>query len=148
MQHARERVRFDIVKSLRQNPIASGLIGAGCLLLLAQNIRARRRVAFAHAAHGMAERMREQPAVCVAAGLAFGVAVAASLPATDMERELLGSVSANLKQKLADLVSEHYQAAKTEASRAAQELMWVAAREGLAATANIAERRAKARQPA
>jgi hypothetical protein len=136
----------------RQNPLATVLIGAGCMLLLAEKIRVSPRLPLRRGADSRTGRrlrgytrasIQEHPLVCLAAGAAFGAAVAALLPATDVENELLGPAADSLKQKLADAVSEQYQAAKAEAGKAAQEFVWVAAREGLAAvrgaSANVSD---------
>jgi hypothetical protein len=196
-----------VMEVARQNPLATVLIGAGCMLLVAEKIRVSPRLplrrgaddkgvtgavgrmgrqvtqaadligedlqsvagkvhdysaaAVTHAADaaGNATRrlsrtgrrlrgytrasIQEHPLACLAAGAGFGAAVAALLPATDVEHELLGSAADSLKQKLADAVSEQYQAAKAEAGKAAQEFVWVAAREGLAAvrgaSANVSD---------
>jgi len=90
--------------------------------------------------------LNEQPLLCVAAGLAFGAAIAALLPPTHVEDQLVGPTSRALKQKLADIVSDQYQTAKAEAGRATQELMWTAAREGLAAAASAYELSDKTQQ--
>jgi hypothetical protein len=90
--------------------------------------------------------LNEQPLLCVAAGLAFGAAIAALLPPTHVEDQLVGPTSRALKQKLADIVSDQYQTAKAEAGRATQELMWTAAREGLAAAASASELSDKTQQ--
>jgi len=95
--------------------------------------------------------LNEQPLLCVAAGLAFGSAIAAFLPPTQVEDQLLGPTSGALKQKFADIVSDQYQTAKAEAGRAAQEFMWTAASEGLAvaasASASASELPDKTQQP-
>ena len=135
-----------VIETVRENPIATVLMGAGCLLLLANNIRRGQRMA-----QQLQSSVREYPAVCIAAGVAFGAAIAALLPESRMEDELLHPVSATVQEKLADLVSRNYQQAKAEAGKAAQELMSVAAREGLAAfggaSAYPSDALAKARQP-
>jgi hypothetical protein len=95
--------------------------------------------------------LNEQPLLCVAAGLAFGAAIAALLPPTQVEDQLLGPTGGALKQKFADIVSDQYQSAKAEAGKAAQEFMWAAAREGLAvaasASANASELPDKTQRP-
>jgi hypothetical protein len=185
------------------NPTASLLIGAGCVLLLAEKIRVNRhlvntdrarangikaalkttpeKVSAAaeliandlqhvgeavqeysttvgeHAVQAAADvkhrvdgsgkqlaryarsLLNEQPFICAAAGLAFGAAAAALLPGSETENALLGPASDALKEKLANALSEQYEAAKAEAGRSAQELMWVAAREGLAAIASASD---------
>lgn len=201
-----------VMEVARQNPLATVLIGAGCMLLLAEKIRVSPRwplrrgaddkgvtgavgrmgrqvtravdligeelqdvagkvqeysaAAVTHAADAAdnatrrasrtGRRLREytrasiheQPLACLAAGAAFGAAVAALLPPRNVEHELFGPAADSLKQKLADAVSEQYQAAKAEAGKAAQEFVWVAAREGLAAvrgaSANVSDNRVEA----
>jgi hypothetical protein len=91
--------------------------------------------------------LNAQPLLCVAAGLTFGAAIAALLPPTQVEDQLLGPTSGALKQKFADIVSEKYQSVKAEARRATQEFMWTAAREGLAAAASASELPDKTQQP-
>jgi hypothetical protein len=84
----------------------------------------------------MRSLLNEQPLLCVAAGLAFGASIAALLPPTQVEEQLLGPTGGALKQKSADIVSDQYQSAKAEAGKAAQEFLWAAAREGLAVAAS------------
>jgi hypothetical protein len=121
--------------AVRQNPLPGLLIGAGCVLLLANRMRLTRQVA-PRARRQLAQRARsllnKQLLVCAAAGAALGAVIAALLPPSKTEDELLGPTGDTLKQKLADLVATEYESAKSEAGRAAQELMWVGARQALA----------------
>jgi hypothetical protein len=192
-----------VMDAAARNPTASLLIGAGCVLLLAEKIRVNGQLASTararangikaalkaapqqvstaaeliaddlqhvgeavqeystavgehaveaaadvqHRATGSGRQLaqyarsllKEQPFICAVAGLAFGAAAAALLPGSETENSLLGPASDALKEKLANALSEQYEAAKAEAGRSAQELMWVAAREGLAAVASASE---------
>jgi hypothetical protein len=119
-----------LLDAVRRNPV-----GAGCVLLLADRMRISRRVAprVRRQITGQAGSiLNERPLVCAAAGAAFGAALAAVVPVSKTEDGLLGPTGDALKQKLADLVGTEYQSAKNDAARAAQELIWVAARQALA----------------
>jgi hypothetical protein len=152
--HASDRTFFGpLLNAVRQNPVPSVLIGAGCVLLLADRMRLSRRAAprirrqITRQARSV---LNERPLVCAAAGAAFGAAVAAILPASRTEDGLLGPTGDALKRKLAGLVDTEYQSAKSEAARAAQQLMWTAAREALAyaaaASSGAGDARDKSRQ--
>jgi hypothetical protein len=127
-----------LLDAVRQNPVPGLLIGAGCLLLVADGVHSRRHVAPRRSrqiARQARSLLNEQPLVCAAAGAALGAVVAALLPPSKTEDQLLGPTGGAVKQKLADLIAAEYQSAKAEAGRAAQELTWVAAREALACAA-------------
>jgi ElaB/YqjD/DUF883 family membrane-anchored ribosome-binding protein len=75
--------------------------------------------------------IHDQPLLCAAVGLAVGAAIAAVLPATRTEDELMGERSDAAKEKLGQVASEQLQAAKAAATAAAQTAGSAALREGL-----------------
>ena len=75
--------------------------------------------------------IQEQPLLCAAVGLAVGAAIAAILPSTETEDELLGETSDGVKAKMGEVASEQFEAAKAAAGKAAQAAGTVALREGL-----------------
>jgi ElaB/YqjD/DUF883 family membrane-anchored ribosome-binding protein len=77
--------------------------------------------------------VHEQPLLCAAIGVALGAALAAALPKTETEDELMGETSDALKHKLGEAASEQLETAKAAASKVAQQAMTSAAREGLTA---------------
>ena len=59
--------------------------------------------------------LNENPLLVAGAGLAFGALLAAILPATDTEGQLLDKVAPDLKQKASDLVDKGYETARATA---------------------------------
>jgi ElaB/YqjD/DUF883 family membrane-anchored ribosome-binding protein len=84
--------------------------------------------------------VNEQPFLCAALGLAAGAALAAVLPATKAEHEIMGPASDAVKGAVGEAASESVEAAKSAAGRVAQNAIGAAEREGLtpAAAANAA----------
>ena len=80
---------------------------------------------------GAADFISEQPLLVAGLGLALGAALAALLPATKIEDELMGETSDSLKKSLGAAASEQFQAAKATAGRVAEEALNVVEREGL-----------------
>jgi ElaB/YqjD/DUF883 family membrane-anchored ribosome-binding protein len=75
--------------------------------------------------------VNEQPFLCAALGLAAGAALAAVLPATKREHELMGPASDAVKGAIGATASESIEAAKGVAGRVAQNAIGAAEREGL-----------------
>jgi Protein of unknown function (DUF3618) len=75
--------------------------------------------------------VHEQPLVSAAIGLAVGAAIAAVLPKTETEDELMGERSDSVKDAVAEVASDQFQKAKTAAGNVAQEALDAAQREGL-----------------
>ena len=75
--------------------------------------------------------MEEQPLLVAAIALAVGAAIAAVLPSTKAEDELLGETSDTVKETLAEAAGEQYQKAKDTVGNVAQQAKRVAAEEGL-----------------
>jgi hypothetical protein len=71
-------------------------------------------------------------------GLALGAAIAALLPSTRIENELIGRTADSIKKKIGDAASQKFEAAKESASEFVQKAKDVAEREGLTPT-NAAE---------
>lgn len=72
-----------------------------------------------------------QPLMIAATGLAVGAAIAASLPATDMETRTLGGVAGDLKQQASDFVSRGAEEEKSAMSGIASSAQEAAGRQGL-----------------
>ena len=81
--------------------------------------------------------VNEQPLICAAIGLAVGAAIAAMLPSTEAEDELMGEASDKVKHAVGDTASEQFEAAKSAAGRVATEAMSTAQREGLTPAAAV-----------
>jgi ElaB/YqjD/DUF883 family membrane-anchored ribosome-binding protein len=75
--------------------------------------------------------VNEQPFFCAALGLAAGAALAAVLPATKMEHEIVGPTSDAVKGAVGDAASESVEVAKNAAGRIAQNAIGTAGGEGL-----------------
>jgi ElaB/YqjD/DUF883 family membrane-anchored ribosome-binding protein len=75
--------------------------------------------------------VQEQPLLSAAIGLAIGAAVAALLPATEKENELMGEASDAVKKATGDVAASQLETAKTAGARVAHEAMRAAEREGL-----------------
>jgi len=75
--------------------------------------------------------IEDQPLLVGAIALAFGAALAALLPPTKAEDELMGNTSDSVKETLADVAGEQYQKAKEVAGSVAARAKDVAAEEGL-----------------
>jgi ElaB/YqjD/DUF883 family membrane-anchored ribosome-binding protein len=84
--------------------------------------------------------VNEQPLVAAAIGLAIGAAIAALLPKTETEDELMGEASDAIKGAVGEAASEQLKTAKQAATSVMQEAKGVAEREGLtpAGAADIA----------
>jgi hypothetical protein len=74
----------------------------------------------------------EQPLLVAAFGLAVGALIAAALPRTKAEDELMGETSDAVKETLGEVVGEQYQKAKEVAGTVAERAKSVAEEEGLA----------------
>ena len=86
----------------------------------------------------MVSFVHEQPLLSAAIGLAVGAAIAAILPSTDTEHELMGEKADAVKDAVSEVASDQFQKAKTAASNVAEEAMSVAQREGLG-TSQVAD---------
>jgi ElaB/YqjD/DUF883 family membrane-anchored ribosome-binding protein len=75
--------------------------------------------------------VHEQPLLSAAIGLAVGAAIAAILPSTKTEDELMGEKADAIKDAVGEVASDQFQKAKTAAGTVAQEAMSAAQREGL-----------------
>ena len=75
--------------------------------------------------------IHDQPLLCAALGLAVGAAIAAALPSTDSEDDLMGGASDALKDKMGEVASEQLESAKAAAGKAVQAAGTAALREGL-----------------
>lgn len=64
--------------------------------------------------------IQEQPLLCAAVGIAVGAFIAAALPRTETENELMGETSDAIKHAAVGVASDHYETAKTAATRVAQ----------------------------
>jgi ElaB/YqjD/DUF883 family membrane-anchored ribosome-binding protein len=74
--------------------------------------------------------VEEQPLVVAAIGIAIGAAIAAALPSTKTEDELMGDTSDAVKETLGDVAAEQYEKAKDVAGSVAQQAKKVAEEEG------------------
>jgi ElaB/YqjD/DUF883 family membrane-anchored ribosome-binding protein len=75
--------------------------------------------------------VQEQPLVSAAIGLAVGAAIAAMLPSTETEDELMGEKADAVKDTVGEVASDQFQKTKTAAGKVAEEALNVAQREGL-----------------
>jgi ElaB/YqjD/DUF883 family membrane-anchored ribosome-binding protein len=75
--------------------------------------------------------VNEQPFLCAALGIAAGAALAAVLPSTKTEHELMGSASDSVKEAVGEAASESVEAAKSAAGSVAQNAIGAAEQEGL-----------------
>jgi hypothetical protein len=75
--------------------------------------------------------LQEQPLILAALGVAIGAAVAAVLPSTRTENELLGKTSDRVKDAAAGLAGEQYEKAKTAAASVVSEVSEAAEAAGL-----------------
>ena len=85
----------------------------------------------------MVSFVNEQPLICAAIGLAVGAAIAAMIPSTETEDELMGEASDSVKDAVGKVASDQFETAKTAATRVAQEAKNVAEREGLTPAAAV-----------
>jgi hypothetical protein len=76
---------------------------------------------------------REQPLIAAAAGLVVGAIVAAALPRTKLEDELMGETSDAIKETIGEAASEQIGNATDAAGRVADQVMETAADTGLSA---------------
>jgi hypothetical protein len=83
--------------------------------------------------------MNEQPLVMAGIGLALGAAIAALLPSTKMEDELMGETSDNVKRKIGDAAAHQFETAKETAKDLAEQAKNLAEREGLTTAGAAAE---------
>jgi ElaB/YqjD/DUF883 family membrane-anchored ribosome-binding protein len=113
----------------------------------AQSVRERLADTATHAGHQarntgrhIAEKtsayMHEQPLIMTGLGLALGAAIAAILPSTRIENELMGRTADNVRRKIGDTASQQLEAVKESASEFIQKARDVAEREGLDSTAD------------
>lgn len=79
--------------------------------------------------------INDQPLLLVAAGLAVGAMIAAALPSTRAEDELMGEASDKVKDTIGTIASEQYQAAKDTASRVVEKAKTAAEEQGLTSAA-------------
>jgi Protein of unknown function (DUF3618) len=70
--------------------------------------------------------VNEQPFLCAALGAAAGAALAALLPGTKAEHELMGSASDSVKKAVGEAASESVEAAKGAVGRVAQDAIGAA----------------------
>jgi hypothetical protein len=75
--------------------------------------------------------INEQPLLCAAIGLAVGAAIAAMLPQTEAEDQLMGEASDSVKKAVGEVASEQLETVKTAAGNVAEEAKAAAEREGL-----------------
>jgi hypothetical protein len=75
--------------------------------------------------------MREQPLLVAAVGIALGAVIAAALPKSKIEDELMGEASDAVKGTLGEVASDQYDKAKTAAAAVAGHAMTKAKDEGL-----------------
>ena len=87
--------------------------------------------ALAEARANLARLFRRQPLALGAVGLAFGAAVAASLPATEAESEYLGETSDLVKEKLGEFAEEKAQQATDIGKRVFEAMADEAKQQGL-----------------
>jgi ElaB/YqjD/DUF883 family membrane-anchored ribosome-binding protein len=109
-------------------------LGASVQKQMSQSVQQARRQT-AETARQVKEQVtsfvNEQPVLCAALGLAAGAALAAVLPATETEHELMGPASDAVKGAVGEAASESVEAAKSAAGRVAQNAIGAAEREGL-----------------
>jgi len=79
----------------------------------------------------------EQPLLVAALGLAVGAAIAAILPSTRTEDELMGSTSDAVKKAAGVVAAEQFDVAKAAAGRVVGEAMSAAEKEGLTVSAAV-----------
>lgn len=77
----------------------------------------------------------EQPLLCAAMGVAVGAAIAAMLPSTQTEDELMGETSDSVKAVLGEAASDQFKTTKDAAGAVLRETKAAAEREGLTPTA-------------
>lgn len=81
-----------------------------------------------------ADLMHEQPLLIAGLGLAFGAAIAALLPSTRIENQLMGETSDALKKKIGDTATQQFRAAKDTASELVENAKQAVEREGISAS--------------
>jgi len=81
--------------------------------------------------------VQEQPLLCAAVGLAIGAAIAAALPKTKAEDELMGEAADAVKTAIGEVAADQMGTAKAAATRVAHEAMGAAEREGLTPAAAL-----------
>lgn len=75
--------------------------------------------------------MHEQPLIMTGLGLAIGAAIAALLPSTRFENQLMGRTADNIKRKIGDAATQQFETVKDSAGDLVQKVKDVAEREGL-----------------
>jgi ElaB/YqjD/DUF883 family membrane-anchored ribosome-binding protein len=75
--------------------------------------------------------INEQPLLAAAIGLAAGAAIAAMLPSTEAEDEVMGETSDKVKQAVGQVAAEQFENAKAAAGNIVREAQSAAEREGL-----------------
>jgi hypothetical protein len=73
--------------------------------------------------------VNQQPLLCAAIGVAFGAAIAAALPSTKTEDQLMGGASDAVKKAASDRASDQYDTTKSAAARVAHEAKSAVGRE-------------------
>jgi hypothetical protein len=79
--------------------------------------------------------IHEQPLLVAAVGLAIGAAIAAALPRTKAEDSLMGDTSDAMKDAVAQMASEEFEAAKSVADTVVEEAKKTATEAGLSPAA-------------
>jgi ElaB/YqjD/DUF883 family membrane-anchored ribosome-binding protein len=75
--------------------------------------------------------MHEQPLIMTGLGLAIGAAIAAVLPSTRVENQVMGRTADNIKRKIGAAASQQFETVKDSAGEFVQKVKDVAEREGL-----------------
>jgi hypothetical protein len=81
--------------------------------------------------------VHEQPLLVAAAGLAIGAAIAAALPRTKAEDSLMGDTSDAMKDAVAQMASDQFEAAKSVAGTVVEEAKKTATEGGLSPAAAV-----------
>jgi hypothetical protein len=81
--------------------------------------------------------LNEQPLLVAALGLAVGAVIAAALPATRRENELMGEASDSVKRAVSDAAVEQFDAVSGAAGRIAKGVKTAAEQEGLTTSAAV-----------
>jgi ElaB/YqjD/DUF883 family membrane-anchored ribosome-binding protein len=75
--------------------------------------------------------IQQNPLLVVGIGLAIGMLIASALPRSDVERGLMGDVSADVQKRASDMASQGFDAAKDMASAIVSDVAHRAEKEGL-----------------
>lgn len=136
-QHAREKadnLRSQAAGTVQQVSEGAQNLGAAVQEQASQSVQQAGRQT-AETARQVKEQVtsfvNEQPFLCAALGLAAGAALAAVLPPTRTEHELMGEASDTVKGAIGEAASESVEAAKSGAGRVAQNAIGAAEREEL-----------------